>query len=578
MSVENSAFPSITQAVLSQITKDATSETAAEFLIDVSTNYSSFLRPDDHKSIQLLLRSRWAEMLIERLKSGDFASECSQFGRVLLAYADAVIHHLVEDPKSDWSQHLMKMLHDLLRCEAPTAVDDEICVFALEFWSSYVEFISYNYDTGSENAPKQHDEWRSHVEQVVQDCWVKIRLPNLQIQATWDKDTRQVFKEFRKDVADLLQSSVTLFSESLLGRFIDMALVYLRNSRWEDFEATLFCINALSEGVADSPTGTSQLKKLLGSPEFASLLNLHTGVPEIVRKALVDTMGRFVMFYEVHTNCLLDSLRFLFECLEEPDLVVEASKSISHICASCRRSLVPQLDSFMVQCQRFLLTSRAETMMKSRVLGAIASIIQALQPEENKPRHLQSLLDFITRDVLACLTHLATKQLLEAEEAGVSALQCLASVGKGIQIPDDEPIDLESVSSTFWHQGEGAMVQGRIIEIIARIYEALPQSGAVIEAACGVFKTGFAEWGPGPFVFPAKVATEFILKSQIDTPRLWSILSTACALISSPAKSTSSPNDNEARALLLHVASFMQLLGSKLQASCAIVRDGLAMS
>lgn len=563
VSTESSArmesLASLTQQALSCVVVEALFDTTVELLIDILTNYPSFLTANDLAALSCLLRSPWAQAWMARLQKGDFSFEPLQFGRLLLAFGDATLQDFATHPDREDSGHLMAMLHALLTCEGLAVAEDEICVLALEFWSALVEFAVCALFDEAEDVTLWLDNTRGHIVQVIQECWRKIRISDLNEVTTWDADFRAGFKDFRKDVADLLQSSYALLGSRIFQMFVDISFVSLRNHVWEDLEATMFCLDALSDCMVEGQEEERQVGRLLDSPEFLSSLDLNRGAPLKLSRAMVDTLGHYAVYFEGHTNHLAAPLRFLFQCLEVATLAAEASRSIGSLCGLCRQVLTSEVEAFINQYERFQNGEAVDASTKNKVLGAIACIIQARDSDEDRARYLARLLAFVGRDVYTCLNYAAAQQLAEAEEAGVVALQSLASIGKGMQAPEDVPIDLDTdtAPSTFWKQGGGARLQSQIVGLVNQVVAALPQSGPIVEAACSVFRSGFAEHSPGPFVFPTQVTAHFILRSNLDTPRLSLILATACALISSHSTDSSARIDEEARALLLHVVGLI---------------------
>lgn len=555
----------MTWKVWSCVELESTFGLTAELFIDLFSNYSRFLTAKDYRILSLSFQDSWAQSGLARLQAGDFSFDSLQFGNLLLAFGDATLQDLASDSEHDDSRHIMSMLHRLLTCDGIAIVEDEICLLALEFWSAFVEFVVTELFGDSEHNFPWLNAARNHTTQAIQESWLKIRIPDFQMIATWDTDIRRGFGEFRKDVADLLQSSYSLLGSRLFETFADVAWNSLRSAAWEDFEAALFCLNAISDCMSEGQEDERQIERLLKSSEFTSCLDLTMGIPLKTIQSLVDFLGHYATFFEKHTQYLPSPLRFLFQCLGVPSITGEASKSIASLCSSCRQVLAPEIDAFIKQYEIFLNGGPVDVSTKNRVLGAIASIVQALGSEEAKARHLTDLFVFVRRDVHACLNHAAAHQPVEAEEAGAAALQSLTSIGKGLQAPDDVPIDLDSDTppSRYWLQGAGASSQSQIVETIDQVVEAVPQSGAIIEAACSVYRAGFTETSPGPFVFPAARTTQFLLRSRIDTPRLSLVLSTACALISSHSTDSSARVDTEAQALLAHAINLIHQLGGK---------------
>ncbi len=555
----------LTASVLTHLNREQTHEASHQFFIDVLTNRPRFLTGEVTFYISIWLQHPRARAWMATLKNGDFSFDALQFGRLLLAYGEATLTTLVNDPEEPTSIARMAMLHELLTCTGLPVVEDEICMPALEFWSAYVEYSLENAPTNDDHEPRRLGAAREHVFRALLDCWFKIKIPDFEVALTWDADTRHGLRDFRTDVADFLLAAYSFLGVQLLKDLVSMALACLEGSHWEDLEATLFCISVLNELIVEHGQDDGHLERLLGSPPFASALGRTDTIPDRAGLALVDLLRTYAAFFERHPQYIAAPVHFLFQCLDVPTLAIEASKAIASICSSCRQVLVPQLDALVQKLASVL--GAADTAAKSRLLGAVASVIQALDSEESQARQLQILVGIVELDVFDCQKLVAAQQLAQAEEAGVAALQSLARIGKAMQAPDDIPIDLESEAppSTFWHQGPGAAVQSQIVRFVGHVCDALPQSDAVVEAACGVFKSGFTEKTPGPFVFSSHVTTAFLLSSRIDTPRLGLILSTACALISSHSTNSSRRIDQEAQALLGHVIQLVHQLGGELE-------------
>ncbi len=176
-----------------------------------------------------------------------------------------------------------------------------------------------------------------------------------------------------------------------------------------------------------------------------------------------------------------------------------------------------------------------------------------MENEEQRAAQLEQLLDFVESDVEQCLLLLSSivpaegghyiSEISEIDagrgamalDLGITALKCLAGIAKGIQVPDDGPVDLErkeSGPSTFWTAGDGSRIQQRIYSMMCRVYDALGNRSEIVEEVCDIWRQGFREMEPGPFVMPPNMAAQFLMKANFQTPRLVRVITTACTLIS----------------------------------------------
>lgn len=173
--------------------------------------------------------------------------------------------------------------------------------------------------------------------------------------------------------------------------------------------------------------------------------------------------------------------------METPGLANAAAKSIASLCSTCRSSLTNELPGFLAQYQRFLDSNTSDSYTKEKVIGAIAAIIQAMSAECTKAEPLIALLNYVEMDIASAKQHATAGEDELVEVMGVTALECLASIGKGMQLPEDIPIDIyddngKNISGTdYWESEQGRAVQQRIIGCFSAL-EVVGSYSAAIDA------------------------------------------------------------------------------------------------
>jgi len=211
----------------------------------------------------------------------------------------------------------------------------------------------------------------------------------------------------------------------------------------------------------------------------------------------------------------------------------------------------------------------ADDFAKERVICAISYVIQALPTEEEKEQPILILLRLIQKNVEICLSLVQHGQFDAGKESALSVLHCLANMGRGLQVPDDIPIELDLEENgarplSFWEQEKGLLIQTQIVQIIQAIVVALKEDSEVVEAACCVFKTGFTESSPGAFVFPPYFTTNFLLERAANcTRRVETIATTAATMISSYSTEGAMSIVPQARALLDMVVTLVETYKGK---------------
>ncbi|KAL8812106.1 MAG: hypothetical protein Q9200_001278 [Gallowayella weberi] len=540
-------------------------EIAADCWTELLNTCPPFFTPENLVQLVGFLTSQRANNLMSLLIKGDYEADAVAFSRLLLAYSDVSIQDLAKHPESPSVQILMRFLIQLLAYEGFAGVEDDICTPTVEFWQAYTEYLI---DSTAEN---QMEPWmndaRQYVVEVVEQCWRKIRMPPQEVYAEWNSDAKGEFKVFRTDVVDLLQSAYVLLGTSLFDRFTNLALEALQNHAWLHLEATLFCLNALAESISGDDVVDATLSALFGSELFPSMMNDTLGIPYSTQQTAVTIITSFTAFFERHTQYLPAMLTFLFNSVRTSALAGVAAKAIQSTCDSCRHSLVWEVSTFLQQYDNLLLWEDLETVAKERIIGAIAAIVQAIPSEKDKLESISKLLDFVEQDVQACLELAKNDAPVGAEEKGLCALSCLISMGKYLEEPDDKTIDLEFkppgqdelYMPTIW-----TPFQQRIAHNMNAVGKALgPDNGAVVEAICQVFRTGFKENFPGPFVFGPNFIEDYITSTNLHTPRLDYALSTAGAMLSAHSRAGTTMINRSATRFLIHLFQLIAEMGCK---------------
>lgn len=540
-------------------------DVTVEFFTDVLTNFSAFLTVGDLESLSKLLASMRARQIVLRLKGGDYDTEPISFARFLLAYGDATVQDLAKKAEDPLLSQIIHQLLDLLRCEGYAGVEDEICAQAIEFWMTYTEFLIDSLFAAGEEKPSWMENARQHVVEVIEASWVKIRMPPHELAASWDSDARAGFKAFRADVKDLLQSSYTLLGVYVFEKLAQLALQSLENRAWLHLEATLFCLNALSESISDEDSVDVMLSRLFGSSLFADMSSTVEPIPAKTRQTAVNMITNYTAFFERHVNYLPAMLNFLFESLKAPALASVAAKAILSSCSSCRQTLIPELGAFLQQYEVLLTWATAEVYTKEKVIGGIASIIQAIPRDEDKHGPLSTLIQFVERDVNDCIRFMEASQSEEFQASGICALKCLVSMGKALQAPDDALIDLDPdfPQSTFWAGGPGSILQAKIVRIMETVTGLMRWNSDVVEASCQILRSGYKESAPGLFVFPPKVTVDLVLASKLDTARLDYVLDTASAMLSRHVHEPEPIIKSAASAFLNNLLGIIHLMGGE---------------
>lgn len=542
---------------------------ALDVFIDLLESYTSFFQRHHLDALASIIRSHFGPQLEESLR--EQGAVYNPAGQLVVSYAIAVIEDIVEKPDGERAQVTLPLLAAILKAPGHPGEDDELSTITIEFWNTYIEYVNDELfsQEAHDNAPDWLPSAKSITSEITTLLWRKMFTPPGEVTQQWGDAEKDAFRSFRTDATDLLVSMYLFLTSDMLQQLVQLALEALQQQQWRALEAAMLCLNALADNVLEDQMSDDYLAPLFTSGLFRTMGDFTQKIPTQTRRTGIDMLGNYGPYIERHPESLPDAVRFLFASLETAAFANISAKSIALLCSTCRHNLTGELDGFLAQYHRFLGGPTSDPYTKEKVIGGVAAIIQALSPESAKVAPLSALLENVERDVAFAKETMAAGGDVElAQLTGVTALQCLASVGKALQVPDDVPIDLyddddnnQNEKANFWISEEGSTVQNRITGCFS-ILEILGNDGEAIDAACQVLKAGYTETAPGPFVLPPSITVSFLQQCSATTPRLESVLSTSITLIHQHSQQGSVRIDAEVQAIYQQVASFAQTLGS----------------
>jgi hypothetical protein len=468
-----------------------------------------------------------------------------------------------------------ELFQRLTRAPGYPAEEDQVILSVTEFWNEYTEQILDMLVDSSEDELPFLARVRTDLLQAIQAYIPKIQSPTPSQLISWDEDNVDSWKFFRDNISDLFASVNEVPQTHLLHSMAALAITVLSEKKWLYLEAVLFSINSISDSVALSDENIQALSALVGSSMFNDISSDNFEIPNKLKRTAMVFVDRYSSFIKTHPVFLPPVLTFLFTILattpaDKVRLADASARSLEGLCSSCRKALTPHLDELLQQCPQALSGPSANNYQKEKVMAALASIIQALLTEEAKAAPLLSLIQVVEKDLNEAIASMQAGQHEESNVLGTTALQCLASIGRGIQAPTDDVIDIDSEEDdasdstnsdqNFWSSVAGLQIQNRIVQCFS-IVDYLQNPGDAMDAACAILRSGLQETKPGPFVFAPRVIVAFINKAQLDTPRVEAIIGTACSFVSNCSRSKSPHMFDEVSAVYQRVALVMQQLG-----------------
>lgn len=527
-------------------------EITMELLADVLSTYCKFFSENDFQTLYGLFNSPWAQERYQRLVQGDYDFDSIQFGLFTLAFGDATLQDLATRTEPQFQQFLTA-LGGLLGAEGYPVHEDKIFVPALEFWNAFVENMIDSIWSEDENPVPENTLAQMHVERAIEKCWRKIQFPPPDIFNSWDSVDRTGFKDVRRDFSDLLQQFYLVTKIPILDIFMTLANKAVENRNWEELEASLFCLGCFPDNIGDTEPRDEYLDKIFTAQMFSLFSSAPGEIPTRTMQSFLLLVDGYADYFEQNTTYLPNVLNIVFGTLGTSALSYKASRTIQKLCSDCRKLLVPELNSFLKQYQSLSSIASIDKHAKESIMEGIASLVQAIPLDQQKLEPLDQLLNFIEADIDECFRIISTQATSEgtsgsantisvaltaespALQLGLGALKCIIGIGRGLQTPHDTPIflDEDEESSPFWTTGDGSRIQKRISSMVDRVLDVLGTHGDIVDAACHVWRQGFRELEPGAFVVPPAMIVQFLLKANINTPRLGCVIGTACSFVTS---------------------------------------------
>ncbi|KAL2220041.1 nuclear transport receptor LGL2 [Thermoascus aurantiacus ATCC 26904] len=574
-----SQLASPTSCVIQSLRVPSLAKKASEVLSETLVTRESIFNPEHQSSILEYIVSDVGTAHVVALLQSDYDDEHMVFLDLLLAYSNLKQTDLLMGQLTPQHENVLTFLHTLFHGPGYAAVDDKACVYVLEWWTEAADNIQEMFMNTTD--PSSLERAKQNLARVVLDSFAKLTYPDPETLKSWNDEDRSEFTSFRRDVCDFLSAVYPMLGVELVQVFQERAKSSLENQDWKTFEAAIFCLAELSEAVDENQHADECLNAIFFTPEFASLCagkDMHT-TPK-ARQTLVEMLGKYQSFFERTRALLPRVLTFLFASLNVPSCAPAASKSISHLCKSCRSALTAELPAFLTQFDQLRMnyshTATGQTL--ERVLEGIAAIIQTLPADEDKAGCLERIVRFFHEQAQAARAEASRGEIETARDHGQLVLRCLASIGKGLRADGEAVVDLEGNLSdpyapTFWNAGKGAVTQNMIMQCMQLLINDFPIDVTIVEAACDILKAGYTE-KTGPYVFPPAMTVDFVKSIPLGAPGTDMVMGTASAFLASHGAHPERIS-NEVVALIIHVYETFRFIQNPQTGDPEIVHSGI---
>lgn len=270
------------------------------------------------------------------------------------------------------------------------------------------------------------------------------RYPEEEVWNTWNKETKDKFKIWRRDLGDTMINPYYVLREEMLSILLDHSVYII--SQWnsvpgatQELEATFFCLKSISEEI--SPNEDQHIARFFGHLVLGGLQQENSSVR--LKNTVLLLMGSLAEWLKAHPEFLGSVMNYIAPCLSDSQLAPAASSAFADICDTCRESLVDELDSLM-HVYVAMANSHIKANSMQKVVESVADVIQVLPPD----RAMGPLMT-LTGSILQGISKAMEGDREHARDAVLVQLQYLSACCRGIQSPNDDYQSLSERNSVY---------------------------------------------------------------------------------------------------------------------------------
>ncbi|TFK33337.1 armadillo-type protein [Crucibulum laeve] len=394
-------------------------------------------------------------MVDNMLTTGDFNDTTHSLCKLIVALGDHSTAYLASNiastnmvansgkTKSYLVQTFMRLMLAFTGLPGYYGADEEESEMTLGFWYLFQEALwstDFYFEDGGEEASVPNAQ---PGEQVVVAKAVYIELVKVLRRKVvfpppgsgWSKDQLEKFQVYRRDIGDTLINAYYILRDDMLGYYVSDIAERLaakrENEGWQDIEATLHCVMSVQEAL--DLEKTLHLPRLFG-PEI--LGRLPTTGHGRIRRTTLGVIGAYASWFATlpaHTpasnepNLLMTVLGYVVSALTDPSLCLQAAVALRNLCDANRKALAPHIAAFGELHAGLEQIPDSE---RGKVLQSIASVIQALPPDQEIPP-IEGIVNPI---ILKLDMALQSSSVLpdEARAMAILQLETLAGIAKGL--------------------------------------------------------------------------------------------------------------------------------------------------
>ncbi|CEG82569.1 hypothetical protein RMATCC62417_16625 [Rhizopus microsporus] len=382
--------------------------------------------------------------------------------KLFSAYGETYTDYIAKELVDPNIQSLMSMIMRLTGFEGYFPADQEVSEIPLNFWYILQETL---HDESVLPPPKDNPKlWNcaqsaiAMYRELVVILIKNARYPDDGTWNSWNKDTKDKFKIWRRDLGDVMINPYYVLRGDMLAILLEYASSIL--DQWtflpaasQELEAALFSLKSISEEVSHDENEHV--------PRFFDVLARLPNECHIrLKNTVLLLLGSLSEWLKLHPVFLGSVMNYIVPCLSDTRLAQSASTSFADICDTCRESLVAELSDLM-QVYAAMANSHIKPPILQKVVESVADVIQVLPPER-AIAPLMSLTGDILQGIAVALNSTENQEVIR--ERLLEQLQYLSACCRGIQSPNDDYQSLNERMSVY-----DAFASGQLASMYANI-------------------------------------------------------------------------------------------------------------
>ncbi|TDL27101.1 ARM repeat-containing protein [Rickenella mellea] len=391
--------------------------------------------------------SREGAVIVEQTTTNGIVDEVSHsLCKLLVALGEHSIHYFAANISHPPIQNFLKLILSYTALPGYYGIDEEESEMTLSFWYLLQEAM-WSVDFVTDRTHTTENQWvvaNGLYTELVATLKRKVTWPNQTQLSSWNKDQRDKFQVYRRDVGDTLINAYYILRDKMLNGCVS-ELQHLLSTRheqdgWETIEAILHCVMSVQEAV---PILESRDLVELFGPDI--LGRLPTTGRDRVRRTSLGLIGAYATWFTTQQDpaLLMGVLTYVVHGLSEPSLCLQAANALRDLCDANRTALASHIGAFG---QLHASLPSIPDSEKTKVIQSISSVIQALPPDE-EVQPVEAIVSPVVAKLSEALNS-ASQLPEEARAVAILQLQTLTGCAKGLTRATDVLFTLDESPST----------------------------------------------------------------------------------------------------------------------------------